>query len=115
MLLSIAEHLAERQNFRNYSFKEDFVQDAVLVMLKACRTFDLSRKANGRPASAFAYLTTTAWFEFCSTIRKESRRGLGHVGVGACEVLSMPSMTLGLFSREGVAEQLGGTFASPDP
>lgn len=59
MVLAIARNLAEKNNFRDYFFKEDFIMEACIDMLRAARSFDLTRKTDGRPTSAFSYLTLT--------------------------------------------------------
>ena len=107
LLLSIAVHLAERQNFRSYTFVDDMVSEGVLDCLKACAGFDLSRQS-----SAFAYLTTCCWYAFGRTIKRERKRGLIAGNDVPLEVFALPSLTLGLFDAQCLSEALRAREAS---
>lgn len=99
LLLLLAQRLATRPNFHGYSY--DLVADAMPVLIRACQSFDLSRKT-----SAFGFLTTCCWRSFTSTIQREHRRGFRSLPDGERpELLAMPSHALGEFGSDSVSPE----------
>lgn len=70
MIFKIANGLSHRPNFINYSFREEFVADAIVNMFKAIngKKFDLSKGYN-----PFSYFTCIAFHTFCTRIKKEKK------------------------------------------
>lgn len=70
-LEKIAKGLSYSPSFINYSYREDFVSDAIIKMYVALRDKKFSFE-NG--SSPFSYFTTIAYNEFISRIKKEKRQ-----------------------------------------
>jgi len=70
MIYKIANGLSHRPNFINYSFREEFVADAIVNMFKALngKKFDLNKGYN-----PFSYFTCIAFHTFCTRIKKEKK------------------------------------------
>jgi DNA-directed RNA polymerase specialized sigma subunit len=68
MILTLCRNLAERGNFKHYTFKDDLVSAAVLDCLQACEKFNCVSST-----SAFAYLTTCAWRRMAREIGHEAQ------------------------------------------
>ena len=62
----IAENLSYKYQFRNYPYRQDMVQDAVIAMLKGVDSFDPQFGKN-----PFSYFTQTAYYSFLGTIDEE--------------------------------------------
>ena len=74
-LLLIAKGLAMKHNFRNYSFIDEMVSDAVYACLKYVKSYDPDRVgADGKPTSAFTYFTQTCWYSFINRISDEKKQ-----------------------------------------
>jgi hypothetical protein len=101
LLLLLANRLAERPNFRGYSFKEDMISTACISMLHGCEMFDLSRGT-----SPFAYLTQCAWWAFTGVIRREAKRGFKGPDGFKVELEAMEPMVLGNFPQSGPEARL---------
>ena len=70
-LEKIARGLSYSPSFINYSYREDFIGDAMLKMYLALRDKKFNFE-NG--SSPFSYFTTIAFNEFVSRIKKEKRQ-----------------------------------------
>lgn len=70
MIYKIANGLSHRPNFINYSFREEFVNDAIVNMFKALngKKFDPAKGFN-----PFSYFTCIAFHTFCTRIKKEKK------------------------------------------
>lgn len=66
----IAKGLSYSPSFINYSYREDFISDAVIRMYIALRDKKFSFDTGSSP---FSYFTTIAFNEFVSRIKKEKR------------------------------------------
>jgi len=66
--IKIAEHLAYKANFINYSFRDDMISDAIENCLIAAEKFD-----PGKSANPFAYYTQIVYFAFIRRIQKEKK------------------------------------------
>jgi DNA-directed RNA polymerase specialized sigma subunit len=66
--MKIARGVAQKHNFRNYSYINDMISNAVLTCVKNVACFDPSRGT-----SAFAYFTQCVWFCFLGEINKEKK------------------------------------------
>lgn len=63
----IARHLSNNKRFKNYKFKDDMIQDA---MLHCCKyAFNFKKDSN----NAFAYFSQICWNAFVQRIKKEYR------------------------------------------
>lgn len=67
--IKIANHLAYKGNFINYSFRDDMVSDAIENCLVAAEKFDPVKSAN-----PFAYYTQIVYFAFIRRIQKEKKQ-----------------------------------------
>jgi len=67
--IKIANHLAYKGNFINYSFRDDMVSDAIENCLVAAEKFDPTKSAN-----PFAYYTQIVYFAFIRRIQKEKKQ-----------------------------------------
>jgi len=70
-LQKIAKGLSFAPSFINYSYREDFVGDAMIKMYTALR--DKKFKFENK-SSPFSYFTTIAYNEFVSRIKREKRQ-----------------------------------------
>lgn len=71
--IQIAYGLSVRNNFKNYTFLDEMIQDAILACVDGIYKFDPLRATNGRP-NAFAYFTTVCINAFVARINKEKRQ-----------------------------------------
>ena len=67
-ILQIANHLAFKPNFINYSFRDEMISDAVENCLTYIDNFDPKKSKN-----PFAYFTQIAYYAFLRRIHKEKR------------------------------------------
>lgn len=67
-ILEIANHLAFKPNFINYSFRDEMVSDAVENCLMYIDNFNPKKSRN-----PFAYFTQIAYYAFLRRIHKEKR------------------------------------------
>jgi DNA-directed RNA polymerase specialized sigma subunit len=67
--MKIAKGLGSKFNFRNYSYLDDMISDAVFTCLKNIDCFDASRGT-----SAFAYFTQCVYFSFLGSIKNEKKK-----------------------------------------
>ena len=74
-LQNIARGYAQKHNFRNYSFVNDMIGDAVLTCIRYLRSFDPDRVgADGKATSALSYFTQTCHYSFISRIQTEKKQ-----------------------------------------
>ena len=64
--LKIANHLSYRQNFINYTYKEDMISDGIENCLTYVANFDPEKSNN-----PFAYFTQIIYYAFIRRIQKE--------------------------------------------
>jgi DNA-directed RNA polymerase specialized sigma24 family protein len=69
MLIKLAERFASRPNFYRYSYKEDFVSDAILRMIQQIHKINLEHPK----CNPFTYLTMTCYHVFIAKITKEKK------------------------------------------
>jgi hypothetical protein len=70
MFLRIAQNLIHKNNFNNYTYKDDMVDLGVEYLCRFARTFN-KKKAN---ANAFSFCTQICYNAFRQTITKEKKR-----------------------------------------
>jgi len=63
----IATRTATRYNFGGYAFKDDMIQDAMYVMIKYAKNYDLTKK------NPHAYYTSCCWNAFVNRINIEKK------------------------------------------
>jgi DNA-directed RNA polymerase specialized sigma24 family protein len=68
-LIKIANQLAFKGNFINYSFREDMILDAIENCLTYIDNFDPAKSSN-----PFAYFTQITYYAFIRRIQKEKRQ-----------------------------------------
>lgn len=66
--IKIANHLAYKSNFINYSFREDMILDAIENCLIYMDNFDPAKSTN-----PFAYFTQITYYAFVRRIQKEKK------------------------------------------
>lgn len=69
MILNIAKRYASRPNFNGYSYKEDFIGEAVYRMIEQLDKIDL----NHPKCNPFSYLTQICHYKFIAKINKEEK------------------------------------------
>lgn len=69
MIMSIAERLSRRGNFRNYIFRDELIECAISDMCAALSKYDPNKSKN-----AFSYLTTIAFNSFLNHIKSEKHQ-----------------------------------------
>ena len=67
--IKIATHLSYKDNFINYTFKDDMISDGIENCLTAVEKFDPSKSSN-----PFAYYTQIIYFAFVRRIQKEKKQ-----------------------------------------
>jgi DNA-directed RNA polymerase specialized sigma24 family protein len=67
--IKIANHLAFKSNFINYSFREDMILDAIENCLIYMDNFDPKKSSN-----PFAYFTQITYYAFLRRIQKEKKQ-----------------------------------------
>ena len=68
-LIKIANRFASKPNFSGYSYKDEFIADAILRMVQQLHKVDLSHPK----CNPFAYLTQTCFNIFIARINKEKK------------------------------------------
>ena len=69
MVAKIARRLAYAPNFINYSFREEFIGDAIIKMMQALK----NKKFDPEKGNPFSYFTKIAFNAFRNRIKKEKR------------------------------------------
>lgn len=69
----ICEHLSHLRNFRNYTYREDMVMDAVENCVKAVHSFNPNAQTKSGKPNAFAYFTQIAYYAMIRRIQKENK------------------------------------------
>lgn len=64
--MMIVDNLANKGNFVNYTYRSDFISDALVNLCEAAVKFDEKISSN-----AFTYFTTVSWYAFVRRIKKE--------------------------------------------
>jgi len=67
--IKIANHLAYKSNFINYTFRDEMVLDAIENCLTYMHNFDPNKSSN-----PFAYFTQISYYAFVRRIQKEKRQ-----------------------------------------
>ena len=68
-LLQIANRLATKPNFANYTFKDDMVSDGIENCVSYIHNFDPEKSSN-----PFAYFTQIIYYAFLRRIKKEKKQ-----------------------------------------
>lgn len=68
-IVLICSNLAKKPNFSNYSYKDEFISDAIIDCISAVDNFDPLKTNN-----PFAYFTQIAWNAFVRRIHKEHKQ-----------------------------------------
>jgi len=68
MIQSIANNLSNKGSFSGYSYKEDFISEAILTCLKYLKNFDPEKSNN-----PFAYITQICKNSFINFIKKQKK------------------------------------------
>lgn len=69
-ILKIATGLSYARNFKDYSYKEEMIGDAVMKMYTAVQNKKFDLDTNNNP---FSYFTTIAFHAFINRIKKEKK------------------------------------------
>lgn len=70
-ILKIAQHLAYKPNFINYTFRDEMVSDGIENCLMYINNFDPEKSSN-----PFAYFTQIIYYAFIRRIQKEKKQTL---------------------------------------
>ena len=71
MLLLIATKYAEKGSFAGYSYKDDFVCEAILTCIKYMHNFDVEKK-DANPFAYFSKIVHNAFLNFIAKQKKHS-------------------------------------------
>jgi len=69
IILDIATNLAYRYNFINYSYRDEFIGDAIETCIRYVDNFDPEKSKN-----PFGYYTQICYFSFVRRINKEAKQ-----------------------------------------
>lgn len=72
--LKISNGLSMAPNFKDYSYREDMVMDAVENCIKAINNFDYNRPTRTGKPNPFSYFTQISYFAFLRRIAKEKKQ-----------------------------------------
>lgn len=77
-IVQIADNMARRPNFRNYTYIEEMRGDAIVGMVKAANSFDPERvsKKTGQK-NPFGFLSLVCWRNFIGRIKDEKAEHAG--------------------------------------
>ena len=67
-ILKIAEGLARRNNFRNYTYIDEMKEDAIYMAVRAVKNFDPTKSSN-----AFGYFNFVMWRAMTTRIKAEKK------------------------------------------
>ena len=67
--IKIAQGLAQRPNFINYTYKEDMIGDGIINCVEYCHNFDPEKSRN-----PFSYFTQIIYFAFLRRIEREKKQ-----------------------------------------
>lgn len=67
--MKIAENFANNYQYRNYTFRDEMVGDAIMFCVKSVDGFDPEKSNN-----PFAFFTTAVYFAFLQKIQKEKKQ-----------------------------------------
>lgn len=74
MFWLLSRRLSGKPNFRNYSFREDMIQDAVLLLLERWKAFDPTwAQRNGKTPNPFSYYTQIAYNSMRASIKRHKK------------------------------------------
>jgi hypothetical protein len=74
--IKIANGLSHKGNFRDYSYREEMVADAIENCVKAIRNYNIEAATRTGNPNAFAYFTQITYFAFLRRIAKEKKHAL---------------------------------------
>lgn len=70
VFLRVAQGIAMRPNWRDYTYVDEMVNDALEACCKAVRSFDTSNEKK----NPFGYFSRTVWNAFLQRLKKEKRQ-----------------------------------------
>ena len=72
--MNICYRMASKHNFRDYSFKEEMINDGLENCVKAITNYDITTKTRKGPPNAFGYFSLIVHRAFLRRIAKEKRQ-----------------------------------------
>jgi hypothetical protein len=70
----IADGIAQRGNFRNYTFIDEMKRDSIVDCVKAVNLFDVNKLGKAGKPNPFGYLSRTVWYAFLGRIASEKKK-----------------------------------------
>lgn len=70
----IAEGMAQRTNFRNYTFIDEMKRDSIVDCVKAVKLFNVNKLGKEGKPNPFGYLSRTVWYAFLGRIVSEKKK-----------------------------------------
>jgi len=70
----IAEGMAQRGNFRNYTFIEEMKRDSIVDCVRAVNLFDVNKLGKEGKPNPFGYLSRAVWYAFLGRIASEKKK-----------------------------------------
>lgn len=71
-VMKIAEKMATRPNFSNYTYKDEMISDAIENVFQYIHNFD-PEKAQSAKSGAFSYVSLIVWRAFIRRMKKEKK------------------------------------------
>lgn len=70
-IIKMADRMATRPNFRNYTYIEEMKGDGIVDAVKAMNSFDPERKNKQGQVNPFGFLSLVLWHSFIGRITRE--------------------------------------------
>lgn len=72
-IMMCSEGMAQRPNFRNYTYREEMVGDGIVAAVKAMNNFDPERLGRAGKVNPFGFINQCIWFAFLSRLAQEKK------------------------------------------
>lgn len=73
-IIKIANGLANKHNFRNYTWKDEMISDGVLAAVRAINKYDPVRMTQNGEPNPYGYFTQCIYWEFIARINNEKKQ-----------------------------------------
>lgn len=87
VIITMADRMATRPNFRNYTFIEEMKGDGIVDAVKAMNSFDPERKNKQGQVNPFGFLSLVLWHSFVGRIKHEKA-----VQAGKLKMMADPTL-----------------------
>lgn len=70
-IMLCSEGMAQRPNFRNYTYKDEMIGDGIVAAVKAMNKFDPFRKGKNGDVNPFGFINRCIWYAFLNRLKSE--------------------------------------------